>query len=612
MIMKKIIGLKNGFALILLLIVQFSFSQDNCSSVGWANLDGQNYVGPITGGGNASITQVTTFAQLKSALESSDAKVIHVMNDVGNGYKGTSGDVLNVKSNKTVIGVKPGITVKCSWQIKNCSNVIVRNLICRGPGNSNSEQNWDCVNIQGAKRIWFDHCTVMEGEDGNFDVVKGSDNVTVTWCKFYYVTGGGHNLSNLIGSSNNESQSHGKLNVTYAYCWWDNVNSRYPRTRYGKIHVLNCYYNNVGSGAYAGKMSNIRVEGSYFEDNVKNPTGLISTDGEAGVFIIDCNRGSTKTDGYNTPFTPPYEYDKFDVSEVKAKITDPNCGAGPTLDNPTDCGCSTGAPNGISVALTTPDNNSSFELPSPIDISANASDDNGSISTVEFYINDQLIDTDQNSPYNTSWTPTTTGSFTITAKATDNDGNTKSSNSRIISINVPQAPYNGTAHLIPGTIQLEEFDLGGNGSAYKDDSPGSETGSSFRDDEDVDIEACSDVDGGYNIGWATAGEWLEYTVNVGNTGIYTLELRVACDGDGRTIDLQIGDVLINDIAIPNTGGWQNWETIIVPNVALTAGEQIMKLTVGDVSYVNLNYMTVKGVVTATSEEIQSIDRKSVV
>ena len=46
------------------------------------------------------------------------------------------------------------------------------NLIIRGPGNSNSEQNWDAVCIQGSKRIWFDHCTVMEGEDGNFDVVK--------------------------------------------------------------------------------------------------------------------------------------------------------------------------------------------------------------------------------------------------------------------------------------------------------------------------------------------------------------------------------------------------------------------------------------------------------
>ncbi len=310
-------------------------AQSVCESFGWANYDGQTEKGAVTGGGTAAAIQVTTFAALKSAVESSDAKVIHVMNDVGSGYKGTSGDVLNFTSNKTIIGAKAGITVKCSFQIKSDSNIVVKNLIIRGPGNSNSEQNWDAVNIQGSKRIWFDHCTVMDGEDGNFDVVKGSDNVTVSWCKFTYVTSGEHNLSNLIGSSDDESVSHGKLNVTYAYCWWENVNSRCPRTRYGKIHVLNCYYNKVGDGAFAGKMSNVRVEGCYFESNVTNPTGLISTGGQSGVFTIDCNKGSTKTDGYTSAFVPPYQYKKYNNSEVKSLVTNE---AGPTLTSPSDCG----------------------------------------------------------------------------------------------------------------------------------------------------------------------------------------------------------------------------------------------------------------------------------
>jgi pectate lyase len=310
-------------------------AQSVCESFGWANYDGQTEKGAVTGGATATAIQVTTFAALKTAVESSDAKVIHVMNDVGSGYKGTSGDVLNFKSNKTIIGAKAGITIKCSFQISSDSNIIVKNLIIRGPGNSNSEQNWDAVNIQGSKRIWFDHCTIMEGEDGNFDVVKGSDNVTVSWCKFTYVTGGEHNLSNLIGSSDDESVSHGKLNVTYAYCWWENVNSRCPRTRYGKIHVLNSYYNKVGDGAFAGKMSNVRVEGCYFESNVSKPTGLISTGGQAGVFTIDCNKEGTKIDGYTSAFVPPYTYKKYASSEVKSLVTTE---AGPTLTSPSDCG----------------------------------------------------------------------------------------------------------------------------------------------------------------------------------------------------------------------------------------------------------------------------------
>ncbi|MGE5671820.1 MAG: pectate lyase family protein [Fibrobacterota bacterium] len=330
----------NGLSIVFTLVAAFCTlsdiqAQGVCESFGWANYDGQTEKGAVTGGATATAIQVTTFAALKTAVESSDAKVIHVMNDVGSGYKGTSGDVLNFKSNKTIIGAKAGITVKCSFQISSDSNIIVKNLIIRGPGNSNSEQNWDAVNIQGSKRIWFDHCTIMEGEDGNFDVVKGSDNVTVSWCKFTYVTGGEHNLSNLIGSSDDESVSHGKLNVTYAYCWWENVNSRCPRTRYGKIHVLNSYYNKVGDGAFAGKMSNVRVEGCYFESNVSNPTGLISTGGQSGVFTIGCNKEGTKMDGYTSAFVPPYQYKKYNNSEVKSMVT---TNAGPTLTSPSDCG----------------------------------------------------------------------------------------------------------------------------------------------------------------------------------------------------------------------------------------------------------------------------------
>lgn len=330
-------------SIIIHVLSPFQLHAQECSSFGWSNYDGQSEIGAVTGGGTATSIEVTTFSALKAAVESSDSHVILIMNDMGNGYTGTSGDVLKFKSNKTIVGMKPGIIVQCSFQINKANNIIVRNLTIRGPGNSNAQQNWDAVSIQGSQKIWFDHCTIMEGEDGNFDVVKGSDNVTVSWCKFTYITNGEHNLSNLIGSSDDESISHGKLNVTFAYCWWDNINSRCPRTRYGKIHVLNCYYNNVADAAFSGFMSNLRVEGCFFESNVKNPTGLISSGGQSGVFVIDCNRGETKTDGYTTVFTPPYTYKKYVTSEVKSIITNPGNGAGSTLSSTADCGLITGA-----------------------------------------------------------------------------------------------------------------------------------------------------------------------------------------------------------------------------------------------------------------------------
>jgi pectate lyase len=362
----ELLGQKIMLFLIALCIFQASnlLAQDQCQAIGWATYDGQKFVGAPTGGGSATIIQVTTFAQLKSAVESSSAAVIHVMNSVGNGYLGTTGDVLIFKSNKTIIGVKPGIVVKCSWQIKNCSNIVIRNLQIQGPGNTNSNQNWDAVNIENSQRVWVDHCIVIDGEDGNFDVVKGSDNVSATWCIFTYTKDGVHNLSNLIGSSDTETQSHGKLNVTYANCWWKNCSDRLPRTRYGKVHVVNCNYTlasgfNSANGSGAGFMANTRIENCSFE-KINNPCKLMSGTSEGGSFAIGCKftscTGSTTggaAGGY-TAFTPPYEYKTWMVTadKVKAQVesmsgntmTYPfNCGSTPTVK---DCN---GDANGTAV-----------------------------------------------------------------------------------------------------------------------------------------------------------------------------------------------------------------------------------------------------------------------
>jgi poly(3-hydroxybutyrate) depolymerase len=158
-----------------------------------------------------------------------------------------------------------------------------------------------------------------------------------------------------------------------------------------------------------------------------------------------------------------------------------------------------------------------------------------------------------------------------------------------ITVLPPRGPYGGAAAVIPGVIEFENFDVGGNGYAYYDDSPGSETGVNYRAEEDVDIEEKSG--GGYNIGWATAGEWLEYTVNVSVSGTYNIDLDVACNGDDRTINLDIdGNTLASNISIPNTGDWQSWQIKTVEGVALEAGERIVRMTVGPQSYVNLNSM----------------------
>jgi hypothetical protein len=263
------------------------------------------------------------------------------------------------------------------------------------------------------------------------------------------------------------------------------------------------------------------------------------------------------------------------------------------------------------VEITNPVEGDIFISPATIPIQATASDEDGTVSKVDFYNGNTLLFSDNSAPYSYDWQDVTEGVYIIKAVATDNEGNT---NEDVVTVrfNLPQGAYGGTPSPIPGTIQFENYDVGGNGFAYLDNSTDNTGGSTFRTDEDVDLENCTDAGTGYNLGFATAGEWLEYTVSVATTGKYNLVIRSACNGDGRTISFLMDDKdIAGNIAVPNTGGWQTWTNIEINDVQLEAGEHILRLTVGDVDYVNLNYIVfeavdVPPVVNITSPGNQSV------
>ncbi|GAL84877.1 endoglucanase-like protein [Sporocytophaga myxococcoides] len=164
-----------------------------------------------------------------------------------------------------------------------------------------------------------------------------------------------------------------------------------------------------------------------------------------------------------------------------------------------------------------------------------------------------------------------------------------------------QTPFNQTAHLIPGRIEAEEYDFGGEGIAYHEaNANGNEGKANLRIDE-VDIEATGDVDGKYNIGYILQGEWLEYTVNVTSTGVYKLDMRVAAEGDGKMFHIEFdGRDVTGPISVPNTGGWQIWKTITVDEISLTEGNHVMRIAF-DANYMNINYLEFNGIVTGIPE-----------
>jgi hypothetical protein len=166
------------------------------------------------------------------------------------------------------------------------------------------------------------------------------------------------------------------------------------------------------------------------------------------------------------------------------------------------------------------------------------------------------------------------------------------------------SPYGGTPVPLPGLIEAENFDNGGEGVAYHDTSPGN-SGGAYRG-TDVDLQATSDVGGGYNVGWVDAGEGLTYTVNVATTGVYSIQVRVAAPSGGGVFHVEMNGVdVTGPIAVPPTGGWQSWVTVARNGISLAAGTQVLRLamdTVGGSGAVgNFNYLqVVSGSVTSSS------------
>jgi endoglucanase len=173
----------------------------------------------------------------------------------------------------------------------------------------------------------------------------------------------------------------------------------------------------------------------------------------------------------------------------------------------------------------------------------------------------------------------------------------------------PEVSIPFKSHEIPGTIFGSDYDYGGqlvgyNDKDYKNTGGGAyNSGYQYRNDG-VDIEICSDViTNGFNIGWIESGEWLKFTVNVNNSGIYDMNFRVASPSNAGKFMLDIDDQnLIGFTDIPNTGDWKNWQTISVKNINLSEGEHILKIRFFFGGF-NFNYMEITSSITNT--DVQS-------
>ncbi|MCD9018831.1 carbohydrate-binding protein [Parachryseolinea silvisoli] len=116
---------------------------------------------------------------------------------------------------------------------------------------------------------------------------------------------------------------------------------------------------------------------------------------------------------------------------------------------------------------------------------------------------------------------------------------------------------------------------------------------SYSNMSGIQTEPTTDTGGGLNVGYADTGDWMAYSnIHFPTTGSYLLEYRVASAVNGARIsaDLNAGTMQLGALDVPNTGAWQNWQTIS-HTVNVSAGTYNFGVFIQN-SGVNINWIRI--------------------
>jgi hypothetical protein len=150
-----------------------------------------------------------------------------------------------------------------------------------------------------------------------------------------------------------------------------------------------------------------------------------------------------------------------------------------------------------------------------------------------------------------------------------------------------QTPYpEGIAHPVPGRLEFEDYDYGGQDVAYFDTILQNSYGQ-YRFD-DVEILSSQDTDTGYAV-FAEASEWLEYTCDI-LPGTYTMTVRSSSPQTAQTLTFSLDGQTLTTFSLPATGGFNNWQDTTISGITIPDGsDRIVRFTL-DSSSAMLNYV----------------------
>ncbi|KAK4238619.1 polysaccharide lyase [Achaetomium macrosporum] len=249
-----------------------------------------NPIGSTTGGKGGATVTVDNAGDFQTAVTGNEPKVILVKGELNLTARAKIG------SNKSVIGV--GSTAHITGKgldVVDASNVIIRNL------KISFIQDNDCITIRNSTRVWVDHneftSDISKGPDffdGQVDIVRGSDWITVSWNYFH-----DHWKSSLVGNDATfRDIDFGHLHVTYHHNYWRNEGTRGPAGRFGHQHIYNNLYVDFLYQAIHSRSDNqVLVEGNVFRGKTREALssyGLVIPEDSPNT----CTCGDEELDGY--------------------------------------------------------------------------------------------------------------------------------------------------------------------------------------------------------------------------------------------------------------------------------------------------------------------------
>jgi len=185
--------------------------------------------------------------------------------------------------------------------------------------------------------------------------------------------------------------------------------------------------------------------------------------------------------------------------------------------------------------------------------------------------------------------------------------------------------YHGGPQSVPGRVQCEYYDLGGEGVAFHDsDAHNSGSGdlnpddgsylNTFRMNEAVDISYTKfwdEIDNSqFNLvmpepsqlylGWTAEGEWVNYTLTVVAAGQYDVGLMYTSNGDNQIALAIDGEPVAGPMTMPTTNDpedphdwrqWHHWNKIErLTTLTLSSGIHVLTLKIGNGGNMNFDYI----------------------